>query len=402
MTELVLLIVAASPALFFLALPFLGSTVLAVVAAVVQRRLKADASLDQAAGEWLATLVEQRGLPVRVAVSAEITGSMDGYWPRAAIIGLSPRTWIDRSLAGRAIASHELGHAELWAYHPTTAKLLASARQVYGAASLLAGSAFLVGALMDSVVAVVIGFIALFAAIVGGVGVLVDEALASRAGAQTLQSVGLRTLGTDLSMAMAAAIYALPVVLYSAFLMNGSAFAEHLLASSLLRTTNSDLGLWSVLFLAPILALRAAHVVLDGLDPSPTPMEEFRLNWNLFQERSWEFHSSVIVLLWLGLTYDEPVSAGLAPLFVLGALPAMTTLGAIGRLAVVMPLVTLLALSGFYGPPSTTRSPRYPAPVAATDLMAPQAGLATRVLGLVRIAWTPLLLVLVVRAIQGW
>jgi hypothetical protein len=401
MSDLLLLVSAAAPALVFLATPFLASAVLALAAALLQRRLQRGRQLSTPAGPWLSATVDRGDLPVRVVVSPEITGSVDGYWPRVGVIGLAPRTWIDRSLAGRMIASHELGHASLWQTHPDLAEVLVRARQLHGAASVLAGSAFLVAALMDSRVAVTIGMAALVLGVIGGVGVIADEATASIRGARLLESEGLRTHATDASMALAAAIYAVPVVLQGIFLANGPAFAASLLASTPLRTTNSDVGLWAILLLTPVLALRAAQVVVDAREPA-LPATEFRLDWNLFQERSWAFHSSVIVLLWLALTHDEPVSRGTAPLFVLGALPAMSTLGALGRMVVVMPLVTVLALVGFHGPPPTTRSPSFPAPIPARELLEPQPDAWSRAAHWTRIAWLPLALVLVVRAVHGW
>ncbi|MCA9572508.1 MAG: hypothetical protein KC656_31930, partial [Myxococcales bacterium] len=202
-------------------------------------------------------------------------------------------------------------------------------------------------------------------------------------------------------MALALAAYAAPVLVQVGFLCQTEAFVGALLVPTRLSPDNSDLGLWAILLLGPVLLLRAAQVLVDL--PGEVPVtSELRLSWNLFQERSWELHSSVIVLLWLFLTFDEPVAQGLAPLFVLGAIPAMATLGALGRVLVVFPVFLVLALGGFYDTVDTARTPRHPAPVGVADLVDPSPPLATRLVSLVRIAWLPLLVALSVRAIQGW
>ncbi|MCB9675835.1 MAG: zinc metallopeptidase [Alphaproteobacteria bacterium] len=401
MTELVDLFFAALPALAFLVTPFLASTVAALVCAAVHYGLKRQPDLGEPAGEWLTALVAASGPGVKVGVSPEITGSIDGYWPESRFVGLSPRTWVDRGPAGRAVASHELGHALAWARDTRRASTLAMGRRVQQHALPIAGAGMLTAALMDSGIAASVAFVALLVGLVGHVCTLLDEGDASLRAAAELEKRGLRSRGTDLAMLSAFGVYLAPALVHLGFLLGAPWLLDALFAPSVLLPSNSAPGLWAVLLLAPILALRAAQVLAESHTPPPIT-NEFRLNWTLFQERSWEFHSAVIVLLWLVLTYDEPVSRGLAPLFVLGAIPAMGTLGAIGRMLVVLPIFFVLALLGFLEEPPNVRSLRAPTPTDPLELVRTDSPWSARAIGLLRVGWLPLLVVMVCRAVSGW
>lgn len=392
---------AAAPALVFLVPPFLTSTVAALVCAAVHWWLKRQPDLGVPAGEWLTGLVRERGPGVAVGVAPELAGSMDGYWPRSRFIGLSPRTWVDRGPAGRAVASHELGHALAWAHERERASWLLQGRQLQQYALAVAGAGLLTAALMDSGIAATIGLLGLAAGLVGHVCTLLDEGDASRRATRVLEERGLRTHGTDLAMISAFGVYLAPAVTHLALLVASPWLLEMMWLPSPSLTENSPIGLWAILLLAPLLALRAAQVLVDAHKPPPITTE-FRLNWTMFQERTWEFHAGATVLLWLALTYDEPVSAGLAPLFVLGAVPAMGTLGALGRLVVVLPIFFVLALFGFFTESPNARSLKSPKPSDPLEILDTDSPWSVRAAGLVRVAWLPLLLVLVSRAVSGW
>lgn len=396
MLELLLLFADLSPALAFLALPFLASTLGALGCAAVHRHLKQGDAVGMPTGPWLARLAGAKG--PRVGVAPTIAGSADGYWPKLDYVGLAPKTWVDRTLAGRTVAAHELGHRALWAERPKLAHRLATARSVAEHAFLLAGAGFVVGALLDHSGSVIVGLLALVVGLVAQVGVLADEAHASWRGRAILEAHRLRTRGTDLAMAGAFGVYAVPFLIRALFVVAAPGFAAALLASTGSTATNSPLALWAVLLLFPLLLLRAAQVTLE-LHRPPVRANAFQLNWTLYQEHAWAFHSGSIVLVWLALGYDEPLLHGLAWLVLLAVLPAMRPLGGLGRLVVLMPLGTVLTLVGFTQPTPRFRTPPEPDPLA---FLPDDDPLLARLSGLVRIAWLPLALVLVRRAVSGW
>lgn len=396
MLELLLLFADLSPAIAFLALPFLASTVGALLCASVHRRLKGSAPVGEATGPWLERRLASS--PVRVGIAPMIAGSADGYWPGLAYIGLAPRTWVDRTLAGRTVAAHELGHASLWVERPRLAERLATARRVSEYAFVAAGAGFVVGALLDHAGSVTVGFAALVVGLVAHLGVLADEAHASWRGRALLKQLGLRTRGSDLAMVSAFGVYAVPFLIRALFLMAAPGFSASLLASTGSSATNSPLALWAVLLLFPLLLLRAAQVTLE-LHRPPRRTNDFQLNWTLSQEHAWAFHSGSIVLIWLALGYDEPLLRGVEWLFLLAILPAMRPLGGLGRLAVLMPLATVLTLVGFTQPTRRFATPAEPDPL---PFLPSHDHPTARLAGLLRIAWLPLALVLVRRAVSGW
>ncbi|MEZ4315908.1 MAG: zinc metallopeptidase [Myxococcota bacterium] len=392
---------AALPALVFLMAPFLASTAVALGCAAVHAWLKRQPDVGEPAGDWLTELASGVVPRATVGIAPEIVGSMDGYWPDSTFIGLSPRTWIDRGRAGRAVAAHELGHAQAWAEVPERAALLGTGRKLLQHATAVAGAGILTAALLDSPFAAGVAVLALAFALLGHVATLLDEGDASLRAATLLEARGLRSRGTDLAMASAFAVYLAPALVHAAFLLGSPWLVDALLVPTRPLPTNAAPGLWAILLLSPLLLLRAAQVLVESHSPPPITTE-FRLNWTLFQERSWEFHSGTIVLLWLVLTYDQPVSAGLAPLFLLGAVPAMGPLGAIGRMVVVLPLFFVLALLGFLREAPHARSIRAPRASDPLSLISTDNPWPARAAGLVRVAWLPLLAVLVTRAVSGW
>jgi len=401
MTPLLELWFAAFPAVVLLFTPFLASTVTALLCAVIHSRLKRSGELGEPAGDWLTALVHRQGPGITVGVAPEIFGSMDGYWPQTRFIGLSPRTWLDCSPAGRAIAAHELGHALAWDRDGERARWLARGRQLLHHSLAVAGAGLVTAALLDSLFAAQVAFAALGFALLGHGATLLDEADASRRGAQILDAHGLRSRGTDLAMLAAWCVYLTPAAVHLGTLFAFPWVLDALLTPSPLAHSNSAIGLWAILLLAPFLLLRAAQVLMDSTQPAPISTE-FSLNWSLFQERSWEFHSGIIVLLWIALCYDEPISAGLAPLFLLGAIPAMGPLGALGRLVVVLPIFFVLALFGFIQQPDRGRQIRAPRPRDPLTVITTEAPPIARAVGLVRLSWLPLLAVLFTRAVSGW
>lgn len=402
METLLLLFADVGPVPAFLILPFVAGLLPALSGIGLQAwlRRRNEHPLTEGAGDWASRQASHLELPVTVRVSAELTGSADGYWPRPGIVGLSPSTWLDRSPVGRVVGAHELGHARTWRDHPVLARILAVARPVHTASTLLAGAAFLVGALMDDPWSIGIGLAALLVSTIAGSGVLVDEALASRTGAEMLHDEGLRTVWTDLAMGLAFAAYALPMVVRAGFLVSPRTFVDGLMTPTSFTMSNTDLGLWAVLFLGPVLALRAAQVILDLRSELPATFE-VQLNWALLRERSWDVHAGLIVLTWLFTTYDQPVSAGLSLVFVAAVAPAMPILGALGRTVLFLPFLLAFELAGGFEPPAGRR-PVLPAPVEARELLDLDGSPAQRALSLVRISWLPLLFVLYVRAVHGW
>lgn len=406
MRTLLLILLAAAPALVFLALPFLASTVGAVFCAAVHRALKRGPPIGQPAGPWLEDRITQAGFHRRhvgpagleVGIAPTIAGSADGFWPTLGYIGLAPRTWVDRTLAGRTIAAHELGHALLWMQQTTLARRLAWCRRIAEVAFIGAGAGFLVGGMLDHRPSIALGFLALVLGLVTQIGVLYDEANASWTGRAILDAEGLRTPLTDLAMLAAFLVYAIPFLLRSLFLFAAPGFIAALLASPAAQASNSPLALWAVLLLFPILILRTLQVAMEVHEP-PRRSNTFQLNWTLYREHAWAFHSGSIVLLWLALSHDEPLSAGLEWGFLLAILPAMRPLGGLGRLVVLAPLLTVLSLVGFTQPVERLRAPAEPDPMR---FLPDQDHLLARIGGLVRIAWLPLALVLVRRALSGW
>jgi Zn-dependent membrane protease YugP len=401
MTPLLDLASASAPAVLALALPFLLSLVAALGCAGVHWTLKRRPSLGRPAGEWLTDIAATAAPGVQVSVAPELAGSADGYWPHSRVIGLSPKTWVDRGPAGRAVASHELGHALAWRADAPRARRLLQLRALLPHARAVAGAGILTAALMDSGLAALVGFTGLLVAVLAHGATLLDEGDASLRATSVLEAHGLRSRGTDTAMLAAFSVYLAPALAHLAILVAYPWFVETALVGPARLTENHAPGLWAILLLSPLLVLRAAQVLAESHRPPPLTTE-FRLNWTLFQERSWELHAGSIVLLWLVLTYDQPVSEGLAPLFVLGAIPAMQPLGALGRMVLVLPVYLVLALLGVFEPDKSARTPKVPIPHDPMDLVHRNDGWSARTAGLVRVAWLPLMAVLVTRAVSGW
>lgn len=396
MPDLQMLVHSTWPVLLLLSLPFLSSAFAGVLLLFVQRRLVDQGPIGGPTGSWLAHRL--RSLPVEVHVSPELVGAVDGFWPRAGIIGLSPRTWTDRTRAGRTIAAHEFGHARLWHTTPRLARRLALARLLHPAALALTASGLLAGGLLHHLPTLLCGLVGLVLSVLAGLGILVDEALASRTGAQWLDSLGLRTRWTDAAMGLSFATYALPVLIRGGFLLAAVPLSRALLVPTPLRDANPSLALWAVLILSPVLLLRAAQVSSEV--HTAVTEDDFRLRRSLFEEHTWAWHSGSIVLLWILLGHDSPLLQGLGPLLGLALLPAVPVLGGWGRTLLVLPFFLVGSLAGL-DRPARTRSPRHPPPLDARRIL-PLASPAQRVLSLHRIAWLPLVPVLLARAISGW
>lgn len=394
------LLLEAAPALGVLFLPFLCGTLAALVCAGVHLVLKRGADLGSSAGVWAGGRVALHGPPVALGVAPEIVGSMDGYWPEQRFVGLSPRTWSDRTRAGRAIAAHELGHALAWREDPAGARARARGRRVQQHALAVAGAGVLTATLLNAPGAAHIAFFALAVGLVGHLATLVDEADASLRGARLLERSGERTPGTDLAMAAAFGVYLAPALAHLGVLLAWPVLTPFMLAGARPGGGNSDLALWAVILLTPLLVLRAMHVIAETVRAEPVTTE-FRLNWTLAQERGWEVNAGTIIGLWLALAWDEPLAAGLAPWFLLALIPAMAPLGAIGRLVVVLPIYVGLGLAGVLkDPPRIGRD--VPRPADPMGFIDPAPTGAARWTGLVRLAWVPLVALLFARALSGW
>jgi Zn-dependent membrane protease YugP len=380
------------------AAPF-AVTVGAAMAATRLRRGAPDPEVDTSAGAWLTSELARRGLlgTVSVGVTPALAAGVDAYWPAARFLGLSATTWASRRASARAVAAHELGHAT-WCLR---GGLVGRAPELVHLAADIAGHAFVAGLLVAAVTgaggALVAAKVALAVSLAAGIGVLADELGASARARATLRADSSTSAAAaaagDRAMAAAAAAYAAPWLARLGLLLAFDAVVAPLAAAPPMGPAAPlDLAAWAVLGLAPALVLRAMQVLTDAWRRAP-PKSGFHLAWTMDRERAWEMQTGVVVLAWLALTARGPLGDGLAGLAVLAAIPAVAPLAAMGRTLATLPIA--LALPRPAAPPREVR----PADPVALALSATDP--TVRAASLVRVAYVPLMVALVARALTA-
>lgn len=166
------------PVFLLLALQHLVEVVASVAALRMRARLD-DAipdTLPQTAGEWLA----ERLAALRIGVTAIVTDRhANAYHPRDRLIHLDARTHFKADPVYWASAAHELGHARLRVEAPFVGHLRSAADMLRGPL-LGAGVGLAFGYVLYGIpLAGTLAFACLAAAAATGIGVLLDEALAS-------------------------------------------------------------------------------------------------------------------------------------------------------------------------------------------------------------------------------
>jgi Zn-dependent membrane protease YugP len=324
-------------------LPFVLST-LALVAHQRANPRQRGPWLPEPAGPWLEHQIRQRRLPVRVEVHPR--DGMDGYWPSVGVIGLSERTWGGCRPTDWAIAAHELGHARNMESHPLVAQLLPTARLAHGLAWRGTVAALFVAALLGQpwLLSLAVGFLALTVA-AGGV-VFADELWASAHGWDLLRDDRrMRSEARHVarsSMVGAASIYGL------GFLGEVAVLAAWPSIATVATTTPTPLaaevstpGVWLLVVLVPVLALRAAHVLHQVLAPEPV-QTDFRLFTVMHREARWEFLTGVGVLVIVALLHDHATGMGFAMSVVLATTTAIGPVAGLARALVLLPVLLVL------------------------------------------------------------
>lgn len=254
-------------------------------------------SLPEAAGPWLEALLRRSRSPVTVeVVPAE---APDAYWPNVGTIGISERTFAGTRPKDWAVAAHELGHAHNLAAHPWMPWLLPGTRLWSALGWRLCVAGLLAAALFGEPIAANVALVALITSVLATAVVCADEIAASR---RALRWIGLdprvsteaRGRSRD-AMMTAAAAYVLGGVGQLLILGAWPVLVERVLGEVGLPRTPSDLGIWLVIAVTPVVALRAGLVSYQVLVPEPVP-SELDLWAILAREAKWETVCAVGVL----------------------------------------------------------------------------------------------------------
>lgn len=325
-------------------LPFVLSA-LAVAADAGARHRRRGPWLPEAAGPWLERQIAQLALPVRVEVHPN--DGLDAYWPGVGAIGLSNRTWGGCRPADWAIAAHELGHALNMSSHRLVAELLPTARLVSGHAWRGFVAALLCAALLGDERVLALAHAALWLAVGAGAVVVADEALASRHAVRLLAADRrmrrqARTVARQ-AMTGAFAVYALAWIGQLAVLVSWSAVARTALQGidPVVPREPSAPAVWLMVFLIPVLGLRAIHVLHQVLAPEPVT-SDFRLFTVMHREAQWEFLAGTGVLALVVLLHGTAVGPLFSLSLVLAATTAIGPVGGLLRALLLFPVLLLL------------------------------------------------------------
>lgn len=287
--------------------------------------------LPQAAGPWLEEQI--RGLGMDVPVEVHEREGMDAYIPGVGTIGLSQRTWGGCRPGDWAIAAHELGHAINMRSHPLVAQLLPTARLAQHHLWRAFCAALCCAALLRDPALLPLSLTVLVLSVLVSVVVCADEVGASIHGFRLLQR-DQRIRGGDpriirSSMVSAGWVYALGLSGQAVTLACWPAIVtivpEVVPAPAF---EPSPIALWLFVALVPVLLLRAAHVLIQVLNPEPVTTD-FRLFTVMHREGQWEFMAGIgVMALVVGLhpLLADPVGA------VALVLATMNAIGPVGGL----------------------------------------------------------------------
>ena len=276
-------------------------TLLSVVGLVAHQRGKyrrRGSWLPQPAGPWLEEQVRRLGVPVTVEIHAR--EGMDAYVPGVGAIGLSQQTWGGCRPGHWAIAAHELGHALNMRLHPFVAQLLPTARLAQHHLWRAFCAALCCAALLRDPALLAPSFGLLVGSVLVSMVVCADELGASVHGFHLLQA-DQRVRGRDRwiigsSMVSAGWVYALALagqMVVLACWPSIAAIVPEVVPAPAFEP--SPIALWLFVLLVPILLLRAAHVLIQVLQPEPVTTD-FRLFTVMHREGQWEFMAGIGVM----------------------------------------------------------------------------------------------------------
>lgn len=331
-----------------LAAPFLLSSG-ALLRQQVREPRRRRGGLPIPAEQWLRDRIAALGVDVSVQVHR--MEGLDAYWPGVGTIGLCDRTAGGRGVHHWSVAAHELGHALNERAHPLMPHLLPGARLVSDVCWRLFGAALVTGALLGLDELLVVGLIALLGAIGAGAVVLWDEATASRRGVTLLSEdprlspAGLRE--AEDGMADALAVYGADLVGRLVVLLMWPALWQRVQGSGPVEVVAEPWapGVWLLVVVAPVLALRAVHVLLQVVRPEPVG-SEFRLFTVMQTEAQWELLGGLGVLALIGSLYDHAGGAAFAVAVTLAATVALGPVASVGRALGLLPLLWWLRRRG--------------------------------------------------------
>lgn len=354
--------------------------------------------LPEAAGPWLEELLRRVRWPVRVEVVP--ADSPDGYWPHTATIGLSERTFGGVRPGDWAVAAHELGHAQNLFARPSMTWLLPGARFCATLGWRLCLGGLLSAALFGEPVAAQVALVALCASVLANVVVCADEIAASRRALAWLAadprvSTAAHGRARD-AMAAAATTYVLGGVGQLAILLAWTSLVARIVGTAALPGSPSDLGVWLVMVVTPLVALRAGLVAWQVAVPEPVP-SELDLFALLAREAKWETTCALGVLAMVLALHG---AIGGPEVAVAAAIAATVALGPVLGLVLALLMLPLVVFRRLW-----------PIPVVRTAVLrrarddVPQAMLAMwadppwtlRIAWLMPLAYLPLVSVVVFR-----
>jgi hypothetical protein len=368
-----------------LAAPFLTTVAAGALARWAASRGDVDAGGP--AGDFLER--RARAVPgLRIGVTPHEVGPVDAYWPAVGFLGLAPATWSSDRASARAVAAHELGHAlARWGPLPELLRMVSTlAWHVFGAS-------LLVLAVTGEARAVSLAYVGVVVSVVAGVFVLADEVAASVRGARLLREDWRTSMEVERvawrAFVGSAATYAAPWLTRVVIALSLGGWAAPLVGPSDRWPMLGTLWVVAVLACTPFLLVRVIQVVAEVGWRAPA-RSDFHVAWTSDRERVLETRTSLVLLIWLALCPASPIDTTVIPLLVLGLVPAMGPLGGLGRALFGLPLAFVRAPAPAYGPASELL------------VLVPEHEPAWfRAASLVRIAYVPLLIVLVARAIPA-
>jgi Zn-dependent membrane protease YugP len=359
--------------------------------------------LPVAAGPWIERRIAALGAGVLVEVVP--ADAPDAYWPNAGTLAISERTWAGELPRDWAIAAHELGHAQTLARHALLPFLLPLARFVAAMTWRLCLGGLIASALLGEPAARWLALVALVVSVGANAVVCADEIVASRNARATIAADPLATplalrRATD-AMRAAAGAYVLGAVGRLLVLVAWPWVVDALSTdpSTTLRPP-SDLGIWLLIAMVPVVLARAGLAVWQVVAPEPVP-SELDLFALLARESQWEW---VCALGTLALVAALHAAIGGPALAVAVALALAAASGPLQALLVAVTLLPGVVWRRIFGEPP---SPRYPRR-AREDV--PQAMIAMwsdppcylRAAWLVPLAYVPLVGLLATRILASF
>ena len=332
-----LLLVAAA------GLPFLLSVVGLVLHHGTDGRHRGSA-LPLGAGPWLEEKIGQDRIAVRVEIHPR--DGLDAYWPSVGAIGLSQRTWAGRHAGHWAIAAHELGHALNMASHPFVAQLLPIARLAQQLTWRAFTATLFCALLLGHPALWTLGYALLVLAVLATAVVCLDEVGASLHGHRMLSAdprVDAEALEiARVSMMGAGSAYGLGFVGQLIVFATWPWLAESLMAGVGSATVEpGPLVMWLTLFLLPVLLLRAAHVLIQVMQPEPV-RSDFRLFSVMQRDAQWEFLTGIGALVLVVGLHPLLSGAWAALALVLATMTAIGPVSALARAVLLLPVLLVL------------------------------------------------------------